>query len=595
MDILKEILQIKENYEGGTIDIVDGLPFSQYETLRKVEFYTNSRYINGNTDLRNRVKPFYNIINFRINVAVRATDFDTKDFDVYSENPKHYIKSMMFKKEMRNWMKRTNFAQVLNEFGQVRPKYGGVVIKRYKKDGELMIQIPEWKNLITDPVDIEDGVIGERHYMSPVQIEKKRGAWDYIDEEWDKIEKVFKKQHGKNYSTSDRVCVLEVEGEFPEYYLGDNEQEGYCLQRHFILLDQDDQPTACLHTEKKSKRDYRYLPWQKSSGRALGIGVAEDGFEAQYAVNDSVLKEMDIMEIASRTTFWTDSDTIENNLLEDLQTGDIMKVKPGETMQVLNTTPSSLPQLDNMRAKWDEQYSRATSTFEAITGETMPSGTPFRAVAIQNQESTAMFAYRMEEAGIFWREVFADWIVPHLKAKLTREHILTSDFDTDELQVIDEALATDVANKKVIDRAIQGKVTNREEYEQLLEAEMELLKVNKSTRYIQIPKDYFKDLEAQIDINITGEQINKGAMFESINNLMVTVSNSFNPQTGTFGVLEDPTLSKMFARAVEMSNIGISPAELVGKKQKPAMEQAQQQMIQPQQPVQENVEQPITA
>ena len=595
MDILKEIAQIKENYEGGTIDIVDGLSYSQYQTLRKVEFYTNSRYLNGNTDLRNRVKPFYNIINFRINVAVRATDFDTKDFDVYSENPKHYIKSMMFKKEMKNWMKRTNFAQVLNEFGQVRPKYGGVIVKRVKKDGELHIQIPEWKNVITDPVDIEEGVIAERHYMSPVQIQRKMGVWDYVNDEWDKIEKVFKKQHGKNYSTADRVCVLEVEGEFEEEYVTGNENdENYCLQRHFILLDQEDKPTACLHSEKKTQRDYRYLPWQKASGRALGIGVAEDGFEAQYAVNDSVLKEMDIMEIASRTTFWTDSDTIENNMLEDLQTGDILKVKPGETMQVLNTTPSSLPQLDNIREKWDEQYSRATSTFEAVTGETMPSGTPFRAIAIQNQESTALFAYRMEEAGIFWRQIFSDWIVPHLKGKLTREHILTSDFTADELQTIDQALATDAANKKVIEKAIAGKVTTKEEYDQMVDAERELLKVNKNIRFISIPKDYFKDLEAQIDINITGEQINKGAMFESINNLMVTVSNSFNPNTGTFAVLEDPVLSKMFARAVEMANIGISPAELVGKKQTPTM-QSQQQMVQPQQPVQENVDEPVMA
>ena len=595
MDILKEISQIKENYEGGTIDIVDGLSYSQYQTLRKVEFYSNSRYLNGNTDLRNRVKPFYNIINFRINVAVRATDFDTKDFDVYSENPKHHIKSMMFRKEMRNWMKRTNFAHVLNEFGQVRPKYGGVIIKRVKKDGELYIQVPEWKNLITDPVDIEDGVIAERHYMSPVQIKKKFGVWDNVSEEWDKIEKVFKKQHGKNFSTADRVCVLEVEGEFEEEYVTGNENdENYCLQRHFILLDQDDKPTCCLHSEKKTKRDYKYLPWMKASGRALGIGVAEDGFEAQYAVNDALLKEMDIMEIAARTTFWTDSETVENNLLEDLQTGDILKVNPGETMQVLNTTPSSLPQLDNIREKWDEQYSRATSTFEAVTGETMPSGTPFRSIAIQNQESTALFAYRMEEAGIFWRQVFSEWIVPHLKSKLTRQHILSSDFDTDELQTIDDALATDAANRKVIERAINGKVTTRDEFEQMIDAEKELLKVNKNIRYINIPDGYFKDLEAQIDINITGEQINKGAMFESINNLMVTVSNSFNPQTGTFAVLEDPVLSKMFARAVEMANIGISPAELVGKKQKPAM-QAQQQMVQPQEPVMENVEEPMIA
>lgn len=590
MSILHEIQTIKESYEGGTIDIVDGLSYSQYQTLRKVEFYTNSRYLGGNTDARNRVKPFYNIINFRINVAVRATDFDTKDFDVYSENPKHYIKSMLFGKEMKNWMKHTNFAQTLNDFGQTRPKYGGVVIKRVKRNGELYIQVPEWKNLVTDQVDIENGVVMERHYMTPVQLQSKMRVWNNLSDEWELVEKTFRKTYGKGYSTADRVSVLEVEGEFERDYLDDSGDDTYVLQQHFILLDEDDAPCAVLHSEQKSERDYRYLAWQKASGRALGLGIAEDGFEAQYAVNDSILKEMDIMEIAARLGIVTDSEMVENNFLQDFESGDILKIDRGSTMQVLNSTPSSLPQLDNIRTKWDEQYSRATSTFEAITGETMPSSTPFRSVAVQNQESTAMFRYRMEEAGVFWRTVFADWIVPHLKRKLTREHILASDYTADELQMIDEALATEQANKKVIEKAIAGKATFKDEYEQLLEAEKQLLRMSKATRFLQIPKDYFKDLEAQIDINITGEQINKGVMFENINNMLVTVSNSFNPQTGTFAVLEDPVLSKLFARAIEMADVGISPAELVPRKA------AQPMQPQPQaQPMQTEEEAVMTA
>lgn len=583
MDILKEISLIKENYESGSIDIVDGLSFSQYDTLRRIEFYTNSRYLNGNTDDRGRLKPFYNIINFRINVATRATDFDTKDFDVYTDNPKHYIKSMMFSKEMRAWMKRVNFAKTLNEFGVTRAKYGGVLIKRVKRNGELHIEIPQWKNLITDTVDIKKGVKAERHYMTPVQLETKLDVWDNLREEWDLVEKTFKKTYGKTWSSADRVCVLEVEGEFSNEYIGET-GEGYSLQQHFVLLDEEDAPVACLHSEKKTTSDYRYLAWQERPGAALGIGVGEDGFEAQMAVNDSILKEQDIMEIAARTTFWTDSETIENNILSDVETGDILKVKRGETMQVLNTTPSSLPQLDNSRQKWDEQYSRTTSTFEAITGETMPSGTPFRAIAIQNQESTAMFAYRMEEAGIFWREVFKDWIIPHLKSKLTKEHILASDYSIEELMMIDEAFSTEAANRKVIERAIAGKVTNKEEYEQLLEAEKLLLKQNKTKRFIAIPKDYFKDLEAELDINITGEQLNKSVKFENINNLIMTISNTFNPQTGTFTALEDPTISGLLMEAVELMDLNFSPAMFARKAKEP-----EQVAPQPMPPIEEPV------
>jgi hypothetical protein len=206
----------------------------------------------------------------------------------------------------------------------------------------------------------------------------------------------------------------------------------------------------------------------------------------------------------------------------------------------------------------------------------MPSGTPFRALAIQNQEGMGLFSYRMEEAGIFWREVFTDWIVPHLKRKMTRQHILTSDFTAEELKAIDEAVATERANRKVIDRAIAGKVTNKADYEEMFEAEMELMRVTKATRFINIPDDYFKDLEGQIDINITGEQLNKGVVFETINNMLVTITQSFNPQTGTFAVLEDPVLSKIFGKAVELSGVGISPSELVARKQ------PKQEMVEPQ-------------
>lgn len=570
MELLKEAQRIKETYESGTVDILPGLPFSMYETLRRIEFYTNSRYLNGNTDSRNRIKPFYNITNFRVNVATRATDLNTKDFVVYSENPKHYVKSMLFGKEMQRWMKAVNFAKTLNDFGHTRAKYGGVLIKRVVRNGELYIQIPEWKNIITDAVDIKAGVKGERHWMTPVQFQTKEGVWSNMDEAWDLINKTFNKSHGKNYSSSDRICVLELEGEFDNSYI-DETKEGYSLQKHFILLDHDDNPVIVLHSEKKTSSDYKYLPWLEASGRGLGIGIAEDSFEAQTAINDTILKEVDIMEIAARTLYWSDSKSVEDNLLSDVESGQVIKVNTGETMQVLNSTPNSLPQLDNIRNKWDEQVSRATSTFEAVTGETMPSATPFRALAVQNQEGKELFTYRIQEAGIFWREVFADWIVPHNKRKLSRGHILTSDFTTEELLAIDEAVATEKANDKVIQRAIEGKVTNKDEYEQLLSAEKELLKTTKATRFIDIPDDFFKDLEAQIDVNITGEHLNKGVLFETINNMLVTITQSFNPQTGTFAILEDPTLSKIFGKAVELSGVGISPTELMGRK--PAKEE----------------------
>lgn len=548
MDILKEIKNIKDNYEGGSITIVDGLDFSQYQLLRQIEFYSNSKYLDDAE--YEGWKPFYNIVNFRVNVAIRATDQDTKDINVYTENPEYYVRSMIFNREVKNWMRESYFSRTLNDITETRVRYGGAYVKRVIKNGKLSIEVPRWKNLITDPVDPK-GTIIEKHYMTPIQLDEKRGVWDNLEENWDNVEKVLKKQYGKNATNSDRVCVYEVEGIFPNELL-EEDKEGYSLQKHFILGNSDGEMVATLHSEEKKESDYKYVAYDEVPGRALGRGVVEDGLEAQIATNDMILAEKDIMDISKMTLFFTDSKILQNNALQDTETGDIIKIDRGDQIGVLNTVPNSLPQMDNILAKWEDQYNKTASTFEAVTGETMPSGTPFRSVAIQNQEAQSLFNYRKEEMGIFLNELFTDWIIPFIKKQIQKKDILTADFEDDELAIIDEELIKQNVKKEVKSRLLRGEMTTAEDYEQLKLLEEQRIRTRlKKRRFLQIPKDYFKDVEFKLDIITTGEQVNKAAMFETMANIMQTVAQ--NPQ-----ILQDPVLKKLFAKIVELSGIGIN-------------------------------------
>ena len=584
MDLIKELSRIKESFSE-PVEIIDGLFHDPQDIVKKIEYYTNSAYLNGNRDEFNREKFFYNIINYRVNVATRATDFDTKDIQIFSENPNHFIKSMIFGKEVKKWMRKTGFGKTINDFSFTRAKYGGVLAKKVIKDGELKVEIPEWKNVYFDPIDIVNGTKIEKHYLTPVQLSKKKDVWNQYEENIDKIEKILRSVYGKNYSNSDRVCVLEVEGEFPETYIDEKgDEDNYTLQKHFVLADGEEKPICTLHSMAQKKTDYKYLPWLEASGRSLGIGIAEDGFQAQMATNDSMLKWQDIMEIAARPFIVSDSDVLQNNIVNDMVFGDIMRVEKGSQTNLLNLTPPSLVELRNITQQWDEQYSRATSTFEAITGETMPSGTPFRAIAVQNQEAQSMFLYRREEADLFWREVFTDWVLPHIKSKLTREHILSSDFTIDELMMIDEAFAINKANKKVIEKAIQGKVMTQEDYDKELEAQKLILQQTGEKRFIQVPNDYFKDAEFDVDILITGEQLNKSATFESISNILATVG--ANPT-----ILQDPIMNKLFAKVIELAGVGISPTEITNALNKQTQQLDNPEQVQLQEQAQ--TEQPV--
>src|SRR5690554_1590555 len=101
-EIIKELNRQKDNYYQGTIEIVEGLDYSQWNTIKTIEFYSNDKYLNGQVDEFGREKPFYNINRFRVNVAVRATDFDTKDIQIVADESEDFDKSWLLRYEVQN-------------------------------------------------------------------------------------------------------------------------------------------------------------------------------------------------------------------------------------------------------------------------------------------------------------------------------------------------------------------------------------------------------------------------------------------------------------------------------------------------------------
>jgi hypothetical protein len=112
--------------------------------------YHNYKFTTGKKDNLRREKPFYNIYKFRVNVATRATDLNTKDVSVQIEYVGAYVQSFLLTFKNRNWMKDTAFAVFLNRLGHTRAKYGGVFVKKTEGNGELKLHVMQWLNMTTD-------------------------------------------------------------------------------------------------------------------------------------------------------------------------------------------------------------------------------------------------------------------------------------------------------------------------------------------------------------------------------------------------------------------------------------------------------------
>lgn len=565
LSIKQELEIIKGNYDK-TIELVDGLSFSQKEQIRTIEFYNNSKYINGQKDELQRDKPFFNILNAICDVENTAKDLDTKDIQITSDDANHYLESWLLSKDIYVWMKETNFAKTLNDMRDIHTRYGSLLVKKVMKNGELTLEMPEWKNTITDQVNIIKGTIIETHWMTASEIAemtewKKEGVKAVLDKLKDAgsskrvpvyeirgrfSKATYKDAMGEKYSTAD-----EMKSSYQLYYVAGNPIESG-KQHGFDTF-------VTLYCEDDTEKVYKYLARKPKAGRAFGVGVMEEGEEAQVWTNDAVLKQARAMEYTTKVIGQSASKKLKGrNLLTETDDGVILETEPDKPILPLNLLPSGgLNQYGLLINQWYDQLQKTTSAYAAQRGDTPPSGTPFRLQATVLQQSNNVFKTLQQEIGIFITEIVEDWIMPYLATRMNKEHILAYDFSPEELKEIDNKFTAKMANQRAIDEILAGRMITQEQYDGWIENYDEFIKQTKSQRFIQIPKDFYKNLKVKVTVNITGEQRNKAATLESLNNILITYASNPN-------LSQDPVASQLLTKIIELSGAGISPITITG-------------------------------
>lgn len=586
-DIYSLIRTYREDYKTRNIKIADGYDFNQYKKLNTVELYFNSRFEKGMRDTQGIEKAFYNINKSRVLVEVRATDLDTKDIQIIDpENISNDVKGMMFTKENKLWMKKSRFGVFLNKLGFAATKYGGAIVKKTEHDGLLELHVIPWRDLTTDQTDILSGVIVERHFYTPAQLKKMEGKWENIDEaiKLARDSKAQDYEEGSVETQGDYVEVWEVHGELPEKFLYDEEEAEeteYCRQMHVVVFGNVQTPTGnfeeqgvTLFSGKETENPYKYFNREEVPGRALGVGVVEELEQSQIWTNKAVNEEKKVMELAGKLIFQQSGKGIVKNILTDVDNGTIVDNK-GQVITQLSTVPSSLPQFQNLVTMWNTQAERVTSTYAAMTGDNLPSGTAYRLGALQNQEANSQFEYLRENKGLFVTELFTDWIIPYHKKRLKQEHVLVSDFSVEELQLIDKSFAQYEKNERVKEYLLNPNNIGSPLTDDMLvtfESDaMELIGKTKNRRGIKVPKGYYDDCEFKLDIVVTNEQRIKAVYLETLSNILQTVA-------GNPAILTDPTLSKIFTEIMEVA--GFDTSMLASAMQtKPAQVQPQTEVI----------------
>lgn len=574
-DSVCELVRVSErDYTTGKTTIGKYVEFSQYENIEKIDAYLNSKHISGEKDSKNRDKPFFNIVTGAVNIWFRATDIDRKNIRIKATKSADFIGAFLATVHLQNWMKREAFGVFLNEWGRTLARYGSAVTKWVEKGGRLHAEVIPWNRMISDTVDFENNPKIERLFFTPAQLRRKT-AYDQA-QVTDLITAVSARETmdgQKKDNKNDYIEVFEIHGELPLSYLtGKEEDEGeYVQQMHVVSFVKaqdgtDEYKDFTLVSGREARDPYLLTHLIKEDGRAMGIGAVEHLFEAQWMTNHTAKTIKDQLDLASKLIFQTsNANFIGMNVLSAVDNGDILITTPDAPLTELNNSSHDITALQSFGQQWQVLAREITSTTDAIAGNTMPSGTAYRQVAILNQESHSLFEMMTENKGLSIEEMARKFILPFLKKKMDTTEEISATFDSHGIKQIETMYINNEAvrrhNAKATFEALNDlPVTGLdiEAEKSKIGGEMASMGDQRFLKPSDIPtktwKEIFKNLVWDVEVEVTNEQSDKEAVLTTLTTVLQSIASNPN-------ILQDQTMRMLFNKILETTGL-VSTLEL---------------------------------
>lgn len=584
--VRQEINDFVNNY----IEVVPGFNFNQYETIKRCHLYLNSKYYDESL-FSGREKIFFNVSKFRKDAAVKMIGIDTKDIRVFPNNPTSEWATFFLEQELKLWMKDNHMNQTLKDLADEVCTYGSVVLKKTPK-GAVPVDL---RRLFLDPTVRRIGksrFVTIKHYFTPSELRKKvKDGWnkqaieDIILKK--KGQKSFAPQSYENYGVKNPIIstpyieVYERYGELDaQFFKGKNPNsdpirslaivaEPFLLGRDTKQIDYDDGSILYLGEWVADEYPFKDFHYSQTRGRWLGIGVLEEMFPLQERFNEMANQKRIAMELSSMHIFQTADPTIVDNILTDLQSGDVIKTKTQGSLAPLVNEERNMQAFVEEDKVYNTLADKVSSVNDTVSGAQLPSSTPATNAAIANSNSTSYFEVKRENFAIFLRGFFEEFVLPQVEKEISVEHMLRFSGDADAIQQLDTAHTTVLINQAVIDYVLKnGVVPLPSEVEGLKNKVMQEIKRKGSNRFASIAKDFYKGMDYEFDIVIDDESQPVATLAQNTFQLLTAVAQ--NPT-----LLTNPVTKTLIFDWAE--KVGISPIKL-------ELAEAQQSTQQPQQP-----------
>lgn len=592
---VQEIIREAEtNYKLGFVILNEHVRWSLRDTIWRIYAYLNSRHISGETDALGREKPFFNIVTAAVNIWFRATNLDRKDVVVQADSSENVAEAFVANVLLQDWMKRARFGEFLKAWGLTLAQYGSAVVKFVEKGGELQASVVPWLRLIVDPITFDAIPVIEVMYMTPQEL------WANKNYDQETVENLISAHAStrrtlwgtKKDNQAGFIPIYEVHGKMPVALLEDDvtlvstedpKWQDYVQQMHVVSFVADRRggkiQDFTLYKGKEAKHPYMITHLQKQDGRTLGIGAVEYLFDAQWMANHTMKNWKDQLDLASKLIFQTaDSQFANRNVLTQIESGDILVHEIEKPLEIVPNEGHDITNLSNFLSQWNTIAQEITSTPDAMRGQTLPSATAYRQAALLTQAANSFFTVITETKGLYLEDIIREFVLPFLKSKLNHKDEVATILEDHQITKLDTMYVPREAIRRYNDETAQavfnnaqqiiqnGSKTdltklqpiqpfNAQQQQQRVRQEMAPLGNQRFLSPGDVTwKEALKDLEWDLDIDVTNEQHDKSTIFQTLTTVLQTIAQ--NPM-----ILQDPNAKMVFSKILDFTGI-VSPIEL---------------------------------
>lgn len=582
-DIGAIVRKMESDWKIGATQISDYVAFDLNKTLNKIDAYLNSKQINGETDSLGRKKPFFNIVVAAANVWYRATDIDRKNIKIKGTKAKDYLPAFIASVHLNNWMKRNDFGLFLNKWGRVLSQYGSAICKFVNKADGLHSSVVSWNRVICDAIDFDNNPQIELLELTESQLrDNDKYDPDMVDELINSKSTRETTSGIKKDNKSEYYRLYEVHGKFSRAVYKkskgleptDKDEKIFVNQMHVVSYVESAKNKGAYHdftlfSGLEDQSPYMITHLIEEDGRVLAKGAVESLFEAQHMINHTMKATKDQLDLASKIIFQTsDPAFVGQNVLSNIETGDVLIHTVNQPLNRVNDTAADTAALQSFSSQWKALSNEITGISESMLGNAAPSGTAWRQVEALLQQNQSLFKLMTQNKGLYAEKMVRERVLPSLKKEMDSSEEIVATLDEYDIERIDgiyiRAKSAQDIHKRIVDTILNGgAVTGEQQMAEMQTSQMQLKQAlsEQGNQRFFIPseikdttwKAVFKDLEWEVEADVTGEDVDENAL-TTLSTMLQTIAR--NP-----AILNDPNVKIIWNKILGITG-AVSPIEM---------------------------------